>query len=307
MANLKDLRNRIKSVQSTKKITAAMKMISAAKLKKAQLAAESSRPYAEHMGHMMADLIDNQMSLESAPALLTGTGSDHTHLLVVITSNRGLCGGFNSLLVRRVRVHIRKLQAQGKTVKLIAVGKKGFEILRQDCADLIIGEHLSITNPRFFNAETIAQDILNRFENREFDICSIFFNKFISTLSQDIIHQQLIPFQEPESTSTDTSHANNKYNRKNPLRDQNGMSIYEYEPSQHSVLERLLPTNIKIQLFSALLESTASEHGARMSAMDGATRNAEELIGNLNLTYNRTRQAVITNELIEIISGAEAL
>ncbi len=301
MANLKDLRNRIKSVQSTKKITAAMKMISAAKLKKAQLAAESSRPYAEHMGYMMADLVKNQSVSLNAPALLAGTGKEDSHLIVLVTSNRGLCGGFNSTLTRRAKAHIKDLLSQGKTVKIMVVGKKGLDLLRQDFGHLVIAEHLSITNPRFFNAEAIAADITDRFKAGEFDVCSLFFNKFISALSQDVTKQQLIPFQQPESS------AQNDNTPQNPLQDELGKSIYEYEPSQQAVLETLLPKNIKVQIFAALLESTASEHGARMSAMDGATRNAEDLIGNLNLTYNRTRQAVITSELIEIISGAEAL
>jgi len=292
MANLKDLKLRIRSVQSTKKITSAMKMIAAAKLKKAQSAAESSRPYAEHMGHVMSDLVSNQTTTDGAPKLLVGTGQDKTHLLVILTSNRGLCGGFNSSLVRHAKRHIKDLRNDGKKIKVIIIGKKGLDILRQDASIEIIGEHLSITNPRFFNAEAVSNDIVDRFEKGEFDMCSVFYNKFISALSQDPTRQQLIPFQASGEVKTEKL---------------TGASIHEYEPSEEVVLERLLPKNIKVQIFSALLESTASEHGARMAAMDGATRNAEDLIGDLNLTYNRTRQAVITSELIEIISGADAL
>ena len=277
-----------------------MKMISAAKLKKAQDAAESSRPYAKYMGSIMSDLVANQKSPDTAPALLTGTGKDKKHLLVIVTSNRGLCGAFNSGLVRHVKRHITALQNQQKDVSLMIVGKKGVDLMRQDYGHMVIAKHLSITNPRFFNAESIANDIVHRFEQKEFDICTVFYNKFISALSQEATEQQLIPFEKATVAGlTEKDHSDHSPS--------SGLSVYEYEPSQEAVLERLLPKNIKVQIFSALLESTASEHGARMSAMDGATRNADDLIGSLNLTYNRTRQSVITNELIEIISGAEAL
>ena len=295
MANLKDLRNRIKSVQSTKKITSAMKMIAAAKLKKAQNAAESSRPYAAEMGRIMSDLVSKQTASDTTPKLLSGTGHDQKHLVVVLTSNRGLCGGFNTSVTREVKRFIATQEAQQKNVTVLMVGKKGIDLFKQDHGHRLIGQHLSITTPRFFNAEAIATDIIERFEKGEFDVCTIAYNKFISALSQEPTLKQIIPFkgtiadQENQETTPSLE------------------SIYEYEPSQEAVLDHLLPRNIKVQIFSALLESAASEHGSRMAAMDGATRNAEDLIGNLNLTYNRTRQAYITSELIEIISGAEAL
>lgn len=296
MANLKDLRLRIKSVQSTKKITSAMKMIAAAKLKKAQNAAESSRAYTAEMGRIMADLVSKQTATDTTPKLLSGTGKDQKHLVVVITSNRGLCGGFNTIIIRKVKKFIRAQEAQQKNVEIIIVGKKGVDLLRQDHGHRLVGEHLSITNPRFFNAEAIAADIIERFEKGAFDVCTLAYNKFISALAQEPTLKQIIPFKgtlEEQKAQSETP----------PSLD----SIYEYEPSQEEVLDRLLPRNIKVQIFSALLESMASEHGSRMAAMDGATRNAEDLIGNLNLTYNRTRQSYITSELIEIISGAEAL
>ncbi len=292
MANLKDLKLRIRSVQSTKKITSAMKMIAAAKLKKAQSAAEASRPYAKHMGYVMSDLVTNQTATDNAPKLLVGTGQNKTHLLIIVTSNRGLCGGFNSSLVRQAKRQIKDLQKDNKDIKVIVIGKKGLDILRQDSNINIVGKHLSITNPRFFNAESVSSDIIDLFEKGEFDVCSVFYNKFISALNQIPTRQQLIPFQSSTTSKKEQV---------------SGASIHEYEPSEEIVLERLLPKNIKVQIFNALLESTASEHGARMAAMDGATRNAEDLIGDLNLTYNRTRQVVITSELIEIISGADAL
>lgn len=295
MANLKDLRNRIKSVQSTKKITSAMKMIAAAKLKKAQTAAESSRPYAAEMGRIMSDLVSKQRAIDTAPKLLSGTGQDQKHLVVVLTSNRGLCGGFNTSVTREVKKFIATQEAQQKNVSILMVGKKGVDLFKQDHGHRVMGEHLSITTPRFFNAEAIATDIIDRFEKGEFDVCTIAYNKFISALSQQPTLKQIIPFT---GTLAD---------KENQEETPSLESIYEYEPSQEAVLDRLLPRNIKVQIFSALLESAASEHGSRMAAMDGATSNAEDLIGSLNLTYNRTRQAYITSELMEIISGAEAL
>ncbi len=297
MANLKDLRNRIKSVQSTKKITSAMKMIAAAKLKKAQNAAEASRPYAAEMSRIMSDLVSKQTASDTTPKLLSGTGYEQKHLVVVLTSNRGLCGGFNTSVTREVKKFIATQEAQQKNVTILMVGKKGIDLFKQEHGHRLVGKHISITTPRFFNAEAIANDIIERFEKGEFDVCTIAYNKFISTLSQEPTLKQIIPFKGTVA-NTDKK----KQEKTPPLE-----SIYEYEPSQEAVLDRLLPRNIKVQIFSALLESAASEHGSRMAAMDGATRNAEDLIGNLNLTYNRTRQAYITSELIEIISGAEAL
>jgi F-type H+-transporting ATPase subunit gamma len=290
MANLKDLRLRIKSVKSTKKITTAMKLIAAAKLKKAQEAAQAARPYAREMTLMLNDLLARQESVESLPRLLRGNGQE-THLLVVITSNRGLCGAFNSSIVRQAKKMIRTYLAEKKNVHLITVGKKSIDMLRQEFGPLIIARHLAVVNPSFSYAESIASDILHRFDNGEFDVCTVLYNSFVSALDQQVTAQQLIPFASTPSERTRTSPS----------------SLYDYEPSQEVVLDKLLERNIKIQVYHALLESTASENGARMAAMDGATRNATTLINTLNLTYNRMRQAQITTELIEIISGAEAL
>jgi F-type H+-transporting ATPase subunit gamma len=293
MPNLKDLRLRVKSVQSTKKITSAMKMISAAKLKKAHAAIEASRPYTYEMEKMIFDLIHSRKNKSLSSRLLEGTGQDKTHLLVVVTSNRGLCGGFNSTIARATSKLIQELTHQGKEILLIVVGKKGQEQLSLQFKDLIYSQHLAMTQPRFFNAESLANDVLKLFNQGRFDVCTLIYNKFVSALSQVVTQQQLIPACFDPQTQPDLKPA--------------GTSIYKYEPSEVEVLNQLLPRHLKVQLYLTLLESTASEHGARMAAMDGATRNASELIDSLNLTYNRTRQAYITSELIEIISGADAL
>ncbi|WP_071672893.1 F0F1 ATP synthase subunit gamma [Nioella nitratireducens] len=291
MPNLKDLKNRIESVKSTRKITKAMQMVAAAKLRRAQDAAEAGRPYAERMQAVMGGLATSVGGSDSAPRLLAGTGSDQTHLLVVLTAERGLCGGFNSTIVRLVRTRIQELIGQGKTVKLLTVGKKGREQLRRDYADLMVG-HVDLSEVKrvgYANAAEIAGDILKRFDAGEFDVASIYFNTFQSVISQIPTETQIIPakFDAPEADDAST--------------------LYDYEPSEEAILADLLPRGVATQIFSALLENGASEQGARMSAMDNATRNAGDMIDKLTIEYNRSRQAVITNELIEIISGAEAL
>ncbi len=291
MANLKDLKNRISSVKSTRKITKAMQMVAAAKLRRAQEAAEAGRPYAERMNAVMGGLAASVGNSDGAPRLLAGTGADQTHLLVVLTAERGLCGGFNSTIVRLVRSRIADLQAHGKTVKILTVGKKGREQLRRDYADLMVG-HVDLSDVKrvgYANAAEIAGDILARFDAGEFDVASIYFNTFQSVISQIPTETQIIPakFDAPEADDAST--------------------LYDYEPSEEAILEDLLPRGVATQIFSALLENGASEQGARMSAMDNATRNAGDMIDRLTIEFNRSRQAVITNELIEIISGAEAL
>jgi F-type H+-transporting ATPase subunit gamma len=291
MPNLKDLKNRIESVKSTRKITKAMQMVAAAKLRRAQDAAEAGRPYAERMNAVMGGLAASVGNSDGAPRLLAGTGSDQTHLLVVLTAERGLCGGFNSTIVRLVRSRIADLQAHGKTVKILTVGKKGREQLRRDYADLMVG-HVDLSDVKrvgYANAAEIAADVLARFDAGEFDVASIYFNTFQSVISQIPTETQIIPakFEAPEADDAST--------------------LYDYEPSEEAILEDLLPRGVATQIFSALLENGASEQGARMSAMDNATRNAGDMIDRLTIEYNRSRQAVITNELIEIISGAEAL
>ena len=291
MPSLKDLKNRIESVKSTRKITKAMQMVAAAKLRRAQDAAEAGRPYAERMNAVMGGLAASVGNSDGAPRLLAGTGSDQTHLLVVMTAERGLCGGFNSTIVRLVRSRIADLQAHGKTVKLLTVGKKGREQLKRDYADLMVG-HVDLSDVKrvgYANAAEIAGDILARFDAGEFDVASIYFNTFQSVISQIPTETQIIPakFDAPEADDAST--------------------LYDYEPSEEAILEDLLPRGVATQIFSALLENGASEQGARMSAMDNATRNAGDMIDRLTIEFNRSRQAVITNELIEIISGAEAL
>ncbi len=291
MPNLKDLKNRIASVKSTRKITKAMQMVAAAKLRRAQESAEMARPYAEKMEAVMSGLASAVGNAEGAPRLLAGTGKDDVHLLVVMTAERGLCGGFNSTIVRKARLAVTDLLSKGKTVKILTVGKKGREQLRRDHADKLIG-HVDLSEVKrlgYSNAADIASDVLNRFDDGEFDVATIFFNRFESVVSQIPTAQQIIPasFEATEDDAAGT--------------------LYEYEPSEEAVLEDLLPRGVATQIFTALLENGASEQGARMSAMDNATRNAGDMIDRLTIEYNRSRQAVITSELIEIISGAEAL
>ena len=290
MPSLKDLKNRIASVTSTRKITKAMQMVAAAKLRRAQEAAVSARPYADRMSAVMSNLVSGVGDSESAPRLLAGSGHSDVHLLILATSERGLCGGFNSSIVRLAKSHIADLQNSGKTVKIITVGKKGREQIKRDFADLIIN-HVDLSEVKrigYGNAKSIADDVLARFSVEEFDICTIFYNEFKSVISQVPTALQLIPAVLKETANIDNA-------------------FYEYEPDETEILAELLPRAMSTQIFTALLENGASEQGARMSAMDSATRNAGDMIDKLTIEYNRSRQAVITNELIEIISGAEAL
>ena len=289
MPSLKDLKNRIGSVKSTRKITKAMQMVAAAKLRRAQEAAEAARPYAERFNAVMAGLASSVAGSDTAPRLLAGTGSDKTHLLVVLASERGLCGGFNSTIVRLAKTRIAELQAAGKTVKILTVGKKGREQLKRDYASLFVG-HVDLSQVKRLGYDTaagIARDVLDRFDAGEFDVATIFFNTFKSVIAQEPTAQQIIP------ASFEAGGAEAR--------------LYDYEPSEEGILADLLPRGVATQLFTALLENGASEQGARMTAMDNATRNAGDMIDRLTIVYNRSRQAAITKELIEIISGAEAL
>ncbi len=289
MPNLSDLKNRIASVKSTRKITKAMQMVAAAKLRRAQEAAEAGRPYAERFNAVMGGLAASVGSSEGAPKLLAGTGSTQTHLLVVMTAERGLCGGFNGNIAKAARAAAQKLLAESKTVKVLTVGKKGREAIKRELGDHFVG-HVDLSEVKrigYADASGIAQDVLSRFDAGEFDVATIFFARFESVISQIPTEQQIIP-ADFEATGEDGT-------------------VYDYEPSEEEILADLLPRGVATQIFSALLENGASEQGARMSAMDNATRNAGEMIDKLTIQYNRSRQAVITNELIEIISGAEAL
>jgi len=278
-------------VKSTRKITKAMQMVAAAKLRRAQDAAEASRPYTERFNAVMAGLAASAGGSDAAPKLLRGTGNDDVHLLVVMTAERGLCGGFNGNIAKLARNHAQKLQAAGKTVKVLTVGKKGRDAIKRDLGDAFIG-HVDLTEVKkvgYADAQGIAKDVLARFDAGEFDVATIFFSKFVNVVSQIPTAQQVIPFVAPEvEGDADTT-------------------LYDYEPSEEAILADLLPRGVATAIFSALLENGASEQGARMSAMDNATRNAGEMIDKLTIEFNRSRQAVITNELIEIISGAEAL
>jgi len=294
MPSLKDLRNRIRSVRSTQKITSAMKMVAASRLRRAQEQAEAARPYAERMERVLASLAASMAGKSGGPRLLAGTGREQVHLLVVATSDRGLAGGFNATILREARRQIRTLLAAGKEIKVITVGRKGRDGLRRDNARLI---HDSITDigrrgVAFGEARDIAQRVLTLFEAGEFDTCSIIFNRFQSAMTQIVTVQQLVPFAQPAAEAA-------------PVPE--GGAIYEFEPDEEEILAELLPRNLAIQIYTALLENAASEQGARMTAMDNATRNAGDMINRLNTVYNRSRQAAITKELIEIISGAEAL
>jgi len=298
MANLKDLRIRITSVKSTQKITSAMKMVAASKLRRAQTAAEEGRPYAERMERMLGELTSSLPTLDGASKLLAGTGSDQTHLLVPVTADRGLCGGFNGSIIRETRRRVIDLQAQGKTVKILCVGRKGRDGLNRDFPSEIIEtlEGLIKKGVEFTTARDISANLVKRFEDGEYDVCTVIYNRFQSAISQVVTNQQVIPFPMTDKSETeDTAGADAM------------KAMYLMEPSEEEILDDLLPRNLSVQVFRALLESNASEHGARMTAMDNATRNAGDMLDGLTLTYNRTRQAVITSELIEIISGAEAL
>ncbi|MEO0681398.1 MAG: F0F1 ATP synthase subunit gamma [Pseudomonadota bacterium] len=296
MPSLKDLKNRINSVKSTRKITKAMQMVAAAKLRRAQESAEAARPYAERLDAVLGRLAEGA-NPDTAPKLMSGTGADQTHLLIVATSERGLCGGFNSTIVRLARLKIQELLAAGKTVKILTVGRKGREQLNRDYRDLMV-DHVDLSNLKrvdYASAQAIAQDVLTRFAEGEFDVATLFFNRFKSVISQIPTAQQIVPAQFG-GTEDGAEAADDK-----------ASVLYEYEPEEDAILADLLPRAIATQIFTALLENAASEQGARMSAMDNATRNAGDLIDRLTLEYNRSRQAAITTELIEIIAGAEAL
>jgi F-type H+-transporting ATPase subunit gamma len=293
MASLKDLRNRIASVKATQKITKAMQMVAAAKLRRAQEAAEAARPYSQRMATVLANITQAVGGGGEAPALMAGTGRSDVHLLIVATAERGLCGGFNSQIARFAREHIRRLLADGKTVKVITVGKKGYDILRREYASLIIDrvDLREVKQVGFANADAIARKIIALFAAGQFDVCTLFYSEFKSVISQIPTALQIIPSAPMTDFKADTGAA----------------SVYEYEPEPGEILSDLIPRNIAVQVFRALLENAAGEMGAKMTAMDNATRNAGDMINKLSITYNRQRQAQITKELIEIISGAEAL
>jgi F-type H+-transporting ATPase subunit gamma len=291
MASLKDMRVRIASTKATQKITKAMQMVAASKLRRAQVAAEAARPYAEKMEAVIGNIAAAAATSPGAPKLLVGTGKDQVHMLLVCTGERGLCGAFNSAIVRLAREHAQSLIAQGKDVKFFCVGRKGYEQLRRTFDKQIV-EHLDLRSVRqlaFVNAEDIARKVLARFDNGEFDVCTLFYSQFKSVIAQIPTAQQVIPLVVEGQASEGPT------------------ASYEYEPEEDEIMTRLLPRNLAIQIFRGLLENNASFYGAQMSAMDNATRNAGEMIRKQTLVYNRTRQAQITKELIEIISGAEAV
>jgi F-type H+-transporting ATPase subunit gamma len=291
MATLKELRLRIRSVRSTQKITSAMKMVAASRLRRAQERAEAARPYAQRMERMLGSLAASLQGMPNAPPLLAGTGKDATHLIVVATSDRGLAGGFNATILRDARRLIRELTANGKSVRLLTIGRKGRDALRRDHARLIVDSLIDIGRPvlTFESARDIAERLVARFGAGEFDGCTIVYNRFKSAMTQVVTRQALIPFAPPQISTPASA------------------GVYEFEPDEEEILAELLPRNLAVQIYTALLENVASEQGARMTAMDNATRNAGDMIDALNTTYNRSRQASITKELIEIISGAEAL
>jgi F-type H+-transporting ATPase subunit gamma len=291
MASLDDLKKRIVSVKSTQKITKAMKMVAAAKLKRAQENAEKGRPYSEKMSNIILNLSNGISDKESAPRLLAGTGQDKVHLCVVLTSDRGLCGGFNSNIIKKAKAHFEKILTENKTLKIITVGSKGYDQLKRLYNDKII-EKISFKeskNANYFDAEKVGKIIIDNFFKNEFDVCTIFYNKFKNVITQIPQAEQIIPLKSSEA------------------QDSSSQDNYEFEPEEDEILSNLLPKNISTQIFKAMLENSASEQGSRMSAMDNATRNAGEMVEKLTIQYNRSRQAAITKELIEIISGAESL
>ncbi|CUW37428.1 ATP synthase gamma chain [Magnetospirillum sp. XM-1] len=294
MASLKDLRMKIVSVKSTRKITSAMKMVAASKLRRAQTAAEAARPFAERMERMLGTLAASLAGQSGAPRMISGTGADKVHLLVAVTADRGLCGGFNSSIVRATKAMAADLLKQGKVIKIMPVGRKAREQLRRDYGQYMIEgfENLGRKGVVFAEADQVASKISAMFEAEEFDVCTVVYNKFKSAIAQEVTRQQVIPFPVPEQAAKS---------------DAGPKAIYEFEPGEEEILAEILPRNLATQMFRALLESQASEQGARMTAMDNATRNAGEMINALAIKYNRSRQAQITKELIEIISGAEAL
>ncbi len=302
MPSLKDYRNRIVSVKSTRKITSAMKMVAASKLKKAQDKAEASQPYARAMAAMMDRVAKNVIVTSASPKLLAGTGKDNVHLLVVITSDRGLCGGFNGNLVRMARNEARRLMGAGKTVKIVTVGRKARDLLKRDMGDKIVKSFITLGGGKslsFADADEVTQFVLASFEAGEFDVASVVYNKFVSVLTQKPTVQQMIPFKAEEAAANQ--------NKKAEAPKEELTSPYSFEPDEEEMLALLLPRNLGVQIFRALLDSAAGEQAARMTAMDNATRNAGDMIKRLTIQYNRARQAYITKELIEIISGAEAV
>jgi len=294
MPSLRDLKNRIASVKSTRKITSAMKMVAASKLRRAQESAEMARPYAERMARMLNSLSSNLVITAVTPRLIAGTGKEDTVLLVVMTSDRGLCGAFNGSVVREARRLIRQMEAEGKTVKILCVGRKGRDLLRRDNGSKIVSGSEDIGRKRigFVDADRVTARIIELYEAGEFDVCNIVYNRFKSAIAQIVTVKQLVPvaIEKKEAVKTDGPQA-----------------VYEFEPDEETILAKLLPRNLAMQIYGALLESAAGEQGARMTAMDNATRNAGDMINKLTLNYNRSRQAYITKELIEIISGAEAV
>ena len=294
MPNLDDLKKRIGSVKSTEKITKAMKMVAAAKLRRAQESAESSRPYSDTMNDVISSISKKVVSTSVERNLLTGTGDDQTQLLILFTSERGLCGGFNSSITKLMREKIEDLQSSNKTIKIICIGKKGYDILKRKYSDLIVDviDMKAVKSVSYQDAKDISQKIIKMYFDNEFDVCSIFYNKFKSVIDQTPTQQKILPIETEMS---------------NDIEENTSTSMLDFEPGEAEILEELLPLNFAVQIFKALLESAASEQGARMSAMDNASRNASDMIDKLTLFYNRSRQAVITKELIEIISGAEAV
>ena len=294
MPSLKDLRNRIGSVRSMRKITSAMKMVAASKLRRAQEQAQVAQPYAERMAGILSRLAANYVASPNSPKLLTGTGKDHVHLLVVVTSDRGLAGGFNANAVREARRAIRHLVSEGKEVKVLTVGRKAKDLLRRDSADRLLKSFEGLGRRRltFAEAEEVANAIVRMYEAGEFDVCTIIYNRFKSVVAQIPTQQQLIPFAPPTEAKAESTEPR---------------AVYEFEPGEDEILAELLPRNFAIQIYGALLDSAAGEQAARMTAMDNASRNAEDMTKRLTLNYNRARQAYITKELIEIVSGAEAL
>ncbi len=291
MASLDDLKKRIASVKSTQKITKAMKMVAAAKLRRAQESAEKGRPYSEKMNNVILNLSSGISDKENAPKLLSGTGNDKIHLCVVMTSDRGLCGGFNSNIIKKAKSYFSKILSEGKELKIITVGSKGNDQLKRMYGDKII-ENISFKeskNANYFDADKVGKMVIDKFESSEFDICTIFYNQFKNVITQIPQAQQIIPLNSEDSEENSSEES------------------YEFEPDEDEILSNLLPKNISTQIFKAMLENSASEQGSRMSAMDNATRNAGEMVDKLTIQYNRSRQAAITKELIEIISGAESL
>jgi F-type H+-transporting ATPase subunit gamma len=291
MASLDDLKKRISSVKSTQKITKAMKMVAAAKLRRAQESAEKGRPYSDKMNNIILNLSNGISDIENAPKLLSGTGDNKVHLCVVMTSDRGLCGGFNTNIIKKAKLYFQKILDEGKTLKIITVGTKGYDQLKRAYSEYII-ERMSFKdskNINYFDADKVGKIIIDKFEKKEFDVCAIFYNQFKNVITQIPQEQQIIPLNtsEKEENSSEDN--------------------YEFEPEEDEILANLLPKNISTQIFKAMLENSASEQGSRMSAMDNATRNAGEMVDKLTIEYNRSRQAAITKELIEIISGAESL